>query len=249
MTWTRMKLALLSGGLAVAGISCDSQPVADVPDDRTGESAIPAPGDARTRAPSPDAARLSFDESTQVLQLYDLPEQGGYWMVALPAEPRGVPMQGDFKFTKRNIWIRHFDRTHTKCRRGLQINSEVIEKHRFVIGGDVAILNDQAGVAVAQHAIGRPVGAAHQDDLAVDDDALVVDVALGAERGFAETRLNQQPDLVGRAIAADNDAQVDARLVAQIGEQAEHLEGDDANQRHVTLIRRCRIRQRVLELA
>ena len=101
MTWTRMKLALLSGGLAVAGISCDSQPVADVPDDRTGESAIPAPGDARTRAPSPDAARLSFDESTQVLQLYDLPEQGGYWMVALPAEPRGVPMQGDFKFTKR----------------------------------------------------------------------------------------------------------------------------------------------------
>lgn len=100
MKWARMKLGLVSGGLAFAGISCDSQP-ANLPEDTTSEAPNPAQSDTRAKAPIPDATRLKFDESTQILQLYDLPEPGGYWMVSLPTEPRGVPVQGDFKFSKR----------------------------------------------------------------------------------------------------------------------------------------------------
>ena len=85
--------------LAAAGLACNSQPSAKVADERPAE-ALPAE-DAHSRAPKPDPARLSFDESTQVLQLYELPEDGAHWLVALPTEPRGVPAQGDFKFTNR----------------------------------------------------------------------------------------------------------------------------------------------------
>ena len=100
MKWARMKLGLVSGSLALAGISCDSQP-ANVPEDTGTQTPNPVAGDTRVKAPIPDATRLNFDESTQVLHLYDLPEQGAYWMVSLPTEPRGVPVQGDFKFSKR----------------------------------------------------------------------------------------------------------------------------------------------------
>ncbi len=94
----RRTLAVGWMGLAVAG--CNSQPGADGGD--TAATKIPAqePNDARVRAPKPDTSRLAFDEATQVLKLYDLPENGACWMVALPAEPRGVPVQGDFKFSK-----------------------------------------------------------------------------------------------------------------------------------------------------
>ncbi len=100
MKWVRMKLGVVASGLAFAGLSCDSQPT--LPSEENGtETPKLSQGDARTKGPIPDATRLNFDESTQVLHLYDLPEQGGYWMVSLPAEPRGVPVQGDFKFSKR----------------------------------------------------------------------------------------------------------------------------------------------------
>ncbi len=85
--------------LAAAGLACNSQPSAKVADERPTEA--PPSEDAHSRAPKPDPARLSFDESTQVLQLYELPEDGAHWLVALPSEPRGVPAQGDFKFTNR----------------------------------------------------------------------------------------------------------------------------------------------------
>jgi len=87
--------------LAAAGLACNSQPSAKVADERSVEAPLPEGADARSRAPKPDPARLSFDESTQVLQLYELPEDGAHWLVALPSEPRGVPAQGDFKFTNR----------------------------------------------------------------------------------------------------------------------------------------------------
>ena len=85
--------------LAAAGLACNSQPSAKVADERPAE-ALPSE-DAHSRAPKPDPARLSFDESTQVLQLYELPEEGAHWLVALPSEPRGVPAQGDYKFSNR----------------------------------------------------------------------------------------------------------------------------------------------------
>ena len=92
--------ALAFGWLALAGLACNSQPAAKV-DDPPADAPKLESADARNRAPKPDTNRLSFDESTQVLQLYDLPDDGGHWMVALPTEPRGVPVQGDFKFTKK----------------------------------------------------------------------------------------------------------------------------------------------------
>ena len=85
--------------LAAAGLACNSQPSSKVADERPTEA--PPAEDAHSRAPKPDAARLSFDESTQVLQLYELPEDGAHWLVAQPTEPRGVPAQGDFKFSNR----------------------------------------------------------------------------------------------------------------------------------------------------
>ena len=85
--------------LAAAGLACNSQPSAKVADERPTEA--PTPEDAHSRAPKPDPARLSFDESTQVLQLYELPEDGAHWLVTSPSEPRGVPAQGDFKFSNR----------------------------------------------------------------------------------------------------------------------------------------------------
>ena len=85
--------------LAAAGLACNSQPSAKVADERPAEA--PPAEDAHSRAPKPDPARLSFDESTQVLQLYELPEDGAHWLVAQPTEPRGVPAQGDFKFSNR----------------------------------------------------------------------------------------------------------------------------------------------------
>lgn len=85
--------------LAAAGLACNSQPSAKVEDARPAEA--PPSEDAHSRAPKPDPARLSFDESTQVLQLYELPEDGAHWLVISPSEPRGVPAQGDFKFSNR----------------------------------------------------------------------------------------------------------------------------------------------------
>ena len=85
--------------LAAAGLACNSQPSAKVEDARPAEA--PTSEDAHSRAPKPDPARLSFDESTQVLQLYELPEDGAHWLVISPSEPRGVPAQGDFKFSNR----------------------------------------------------------------------------------------------------------------------------------------------------
>ena len=94
----RRAAALGLMGFAVAG--CDSRPSAQVGETPATKIPVQEPTDARVRAPKPDTARLTFDETTQVLSLYDLPEDGGCWMVALPAEPRGVPVQGDFRFSK-----------------------------------------------------------------------------------------------------------------------------------------------------
>ena len=101
MRWTRMKFGLTSGWLALGGLACNSQPASNAPEEHPVETPNADQPDVRPRAPKPDPSRLSFDENTQVLQLYDLPEQGAYWMVTLPTEPRGVPVQGDFKFSKR----------------------------------------------------------------------------------------------------------------------------------------------------
>jgi len=101
MNRTRIDLrafALAWMSLAVAG--CDSQPTAQLGDSPPTKAHGPEPGEARIRAPMPDTTRLAFDEKTQVLKLYDLPENGACWMVSLPTEPRGVPVQGDFKFSK-----------------------------------------------------------------------------------------------------------------------------------------------------
>jgi len=102
MRWTRIGIrrAIAFGGIGLAVAGCNSQPTSQL---ETPSTQIPAqePSDTRLRAPKPDATRLAFDENTQVLKLYDLPDNGGCWMVALPAEPRGVPVQGDFKFSKR----------------------------------------------------------------------------------------------------------------------------------------------------
>ena len=89
------------GMIAPSVIGCDSRPIADASETPTTKMPSREPADTRVRAPKPDTTRLAFDEKTQVLKLYDLPENGACWMVALPAEPRGVPAQGDFKFSKR----------------------------------------------------------------------------------------------------------------------------------------------------
>ena len=95
-----IRRAAALGWMAIIAAGCDSQPNAPVGDTPSTKVPVQEPGDARTRAPKPDTTRLAFDEKTQVLKLYDLPENGACWMVALPAEPRGVPVQGDFKFSK-----------------------------------------------------------------------------------------------------------------------------------------------------
>ncbi len=99
----RMKLrqAMVIGWLGLGGLACNSSPTETMRTDPPTVTPDPEPADARVRAPKPDMTRLNFDESTQVLQLYDLPENGACWMVALPAEPGGVPTQGDYKFSKR----------------------------------------------------------------------------------------------------------------------------------------------------
>ena len=95
-----LRRAAALGWMGLAA-GCNSQPAAEVGDTSPTKVAVQEPTDARVRAPKPDTARLAFDEATQVLKLYELPENGACWMVALPAEPRGVPVQGDFKFSKR----------------------------------------------------------------------------------------------------------------------------------------------------
>ena len=84
MRWTRMKFGLTSGWLALGGLACNSQPASNAPEEHPVETPNADQPDGRPRAPKPDPSRLSFDENTQVLQLYDLPEQGAYWMVTLP---------------------------------------------------------------------------------------------------------------------------------------------------------------------
>jgi hypothetical protein len=92
--------AITLGWMGLVAAGCDSQPTAQVGDTPSTKIPVQEPNDARVRAPKPDTTRLAFDETTQVLSLYDLPENGACWMVALPAEPRGVPVQGDFRFSK-----------------------------------------------------------------------------------------------------------------------------------------------------
>ncbi len=101
MLLSRMRFPkiLAVGCLAMVGSACDSQPAPNVAA-RPDEAPKPNSAEVRALAPKPDTARLKFDESTQILQLYELPDPGSYWMVSLPAEPRGVPVQGDFQFAK-----------------------------------------------------------------------------------------------------------------------------------------------------
>ena len=95
-----LRRAAALGWMGLIAVGCDSQPAAQVGDTPVTKVVVQEPIDARIRAPKPDPTRLTFDETTQILKLYDLPDNGGCWMVALPSEPRGVPVQGDFRFSK-----------------------------------------------------------------------------------------------------------------------------------------------------
>lgn len=85
-------IAFVFGAVLTLALGCNSQPAAENATAVTNRE-VPA---TELRAPKPDATRLEFDEKTQVLKLYELPEHGAYWMVSLPNEPRGVPVQGDY---------------------------------------------------------------------------------------------------------------------------------------------------------
>ena len=90
----------------VLGSGCgDSsrQPAADAhaEADRAGKADADRPRlltDPAAKVPRPDAARIGYDPDTRTLVLYALPDAAAKWMLHLPDQPLGVPVNTVHQF-------------------------------------------------------------------------------------------------------------------------------------------------------
>jgi len=86
----RMVVAIMLMG-SLTSIGCDShsrpRQTADAP------SETPAVPDPYPKLSPPVPSRLAFDELSRTLTTYDLPDRSARWMVLMPSEPRGLPLQ------------------------------------------------------------------------------------------------------------------------------------------------------------
>lgn len=56
------------------------------------------PTDPTAKLPKPDAARIDYDPNTRTLVLYDLPDAAAKWMLHVPEQSKGVPVNSIHQF-------------------------------------------------------------------------------------------------------------------------------------------------------
>jgi hypothetical protein len=56
------------------------------------------PTDPTAKVPKPDADLIGYDPDTRTLVLYSLPDAASKWMLHLPDQPRGVPVNAVHQF-------------------------------------------------------------------------------------------------------------------------------------------------------
>jgi hypothetical protein len=56
------------------------------------------PTDPTAKVPRPDADLIAYDPDTRTLVLYPLPDAASKWMLHLPDQPRGVPVNAVHQF-------------------------------------------------------------------------------------------------------------------------------------------------------
>ena len=104
MTPTRMRavaaLAAAAGLVLLPGCDDSSrQPAAAKADagkadaDRSRPAATPT-----SNVPKPDPARIAYDPASRTLTLYDLPDAAAKWMLHVPDQPKGVPVNAVHRF-------------------------------------------------------------------------------------------------------------------------------------------------------
>lgn len=95
MATARRFLALAVLG-ALAG--CDGSRQTTEPSSSGTHSRARPPQDPNTKVPRPDAALIEYDVDTQTLVLYSLEDAGSRWMLYLPDQPKGVPVNAVHQF-------------------------------------------------------------------------------------------------------------------------------------------------------
>jgi hypothetical protein len=107
MARTRMRMAAAAtaaAGLALSTGCGDSsrQPAAEAKADAEKAVAdadrLRLPSDPTAKVPRPDADLIGYDPDTRTLVLYDLPDAAAKWMLHLPDQPRGVPVNVVHRF-------------------------------------------------------------------------------------------------------------------------------------------------------
>jgi len=102
--------AAAAAGVAAAGLvfaaGCDGsarrpaagQAQAEADKAATADSArARGPADPTAKVPKPDPALMGYDPDTRTLVLYHLPDEGR-WMLHLPDQPKGVPVNDVHRF-------------------------------------------------------------------------------------------------------------------------------------------------------
>lgn len=82
--------ALLALPFALSGCGAPTAPTAGPPPSSGVGTSDPAWITLRTQMPAPDADRITYDEQSRTLTLYDLPGNDR-WMIQMPGEENGRP--------------------------------------------------------------------------------------------------------------------------------------------------------------
>src|SRR5437016_3795545 len=107
MTPTRMRAAAASVAAAAGFVlptGCDGssrQPAAEAKADKAAAADADRPrlpADPTAKVPKPDPALIGYDPATRTLVLYPLPDAAAKWMLHLPDQPKGVPVNTVHQF-------------------------------------------------------------------------------------------------------------------------------------------------------
>jgi hypothetical protein len=74
------------------------QPAVEVQVEAEGDDRPRLPTDPTAKLPKPDAARIHYDPNTRTLVLYDLPDAAAKWMLHVPEQSKGVPVNSIHQF-------------------------------------------------------------------------------------------------------------------------------------------------------
>lgn len=98
MTPLRMRAASILAAAGLAGCDATPREPADPPVRADAGPASRPPQDPKSTVAKPDPVLIDYDLETRTLTLYDLPDRGGRWMLATPADAKGGPVNAVHRF-------------------------------------------------------------------------------------------------------------------------------------------------------